>query len=451
MWRRLLRLVRPDLPEPVEPAVLLRLLRLALIADLVVASGNVATRFGLGVDADPAVYDVFLAWNVPAHAVVIACLVSALRSDGDLDRIRGRVALAVIAAAWTIAPGTWMVGGPAGTLNLAFGAMLVGTVRLVMDARLGLVALGAVVATDVAFAALRIAGALPDRSPFRDLELLTEPDVAALFVGWRAVVVAGVFGFAGYAANRYRESEHRLRRLNAELEDRVAAQVAALDRAGRLRRYLAPQLVDELLAADEDPAAHRDRRPVTVMFADLRGFTGLVERTDPDTLATVLNRYFEEVTRIAFSHGGTVDKFIGDAVMVVFGAPRATGEADQARRCVAMALAIQARVGELQGELAALGAPLEVRVGIASGVATVGAFGAAHRADYTVVGAPVNRAARLESLAPPGRVLVDDPTRALLDDAHAVTPFGEVTLKGFARPEPAWLVGPPRGSGSPPP
>jgi adenylate cyclase len=250
-----------------------------------------------------------------------------------------------------------------------------------------------------------------------------------------------MFVSAGYAADRFHASEHALRQLNEELETRVRQQVTALARAARLRRYLAPQVVEEILSAEEDPVEARDRRPITVMFADMRGFTGLVERLAPDALADTLNLYFDEVARVAFRHGGTIDKFIGDAVMVFFGAPRATGAVDQAERCVRMALDVQLRVAELAPAFEKLtGSPAAVRIGIASGVATVGAFGSSHRTDFTVVGAPVNRAARIEPLAPVGGVLIDEDTRALVEGRFVCERLEDVTLKGFTRPQSVFLV-----------
>ncbi|MCA9677065.1 MAG: adenylate/guanylate cyclase domain-containing protein [Kofleriaceae bacterium] len=441
--RALTRLVDPGVPEPVDPAALRRVAWMALVLDAVLVSGNIATRFALGPKGDAAVYEVFLAWNLPGHAVMLAALVTLLRSSCELPAVRGRLLIVLAAWAWTVAPSSWMIGGIATTMNLGFATILVGGVRLYLGGRLGAWTFLSATTFDALFGVLRVAGALPDRSPLPEAYLMDDAGRAAAVVLWRAVVIGGAFTMAAYAANRYRTSEHELRTLNGELEDRVATQVAQLVRTRRLRRYLAPQLVDELLAADEDPAAQRDRRPITVFFCDLRGFTGLVERLPPEDLATVINRYFDEVTQIAFRHGGTVDKFIGDAVMIVFGAPRATGEADQARRCVAMAREIQRRLGELHDELAALGAgSLAIRIGIGSGVATVGTFGAAHRADYTAVGVPVNRAARLEPLAPPGGILIDGRTRALLGDADGVEEFGELSLKGFTHPEPVFRVHP---------
>jgi class 3 adenylate cyclase len=435
------RLFDPGVPEPIQPASMRRMAKITLAVDVVVTSGNIATRYMLGPGGSADAYDVFLAWNLPAHVVLFAVLWSIARSSGRVEDIGGRLRLMLVAAAWTVVAGTWIVGGAATMLNLAFATMFVGVARMFLGWRLGLWALGAVVASDTFFALLRLGGGLPERSPLPDTYILDDGARAAVFVLWRAVVVAVMLVMAGYAANRYRHSEHQLRTLNAELEQRVARQVAELERATRLRRYLAPQLVDELLAADEDPGASRDRRPITVLFADLRGFTGMVERLAPEVLAQALHMYFTEVTRVAFQHGGTIDKFIGDAIMILFGAPRATGEADQAQRCVAMARDIQIAVAGLTERLAALTvAPLEVRIGIGSGLATVGTFGAENRADYTAVGVPVNRAARLEPLAPPGGILVDDRTRELLDGAIAVEAFGEVALKGFGGPQLAFRV-----------
>jgi class 3 adenylate cyclase len=438
---RLRQLFDPGVPEPVEPTSLRRIAKITLVLSLLLAAGNCATRFALPPGSNIAAYDVFLGFNLAGHAVVIAALASIVRSSGRIEEVGGRLRLMLVAAGWTVIPSTWILGGVATMLNLAFATMFIGIARMFLGWRLGLWALGSVVLTDLVFATLRLAGGLPDESPLPETAILDNPGHAAVFVGWRAVVVVVMFVMAGYAANRYRRSEHQLRTLNTDLEERVAKQVAELERATRLRRYLSPQLVDELLEADEDPGSSRDRRPITVLFADLRGFTGMVERLAPETLAQTLHLYFTEVTRVAFEHGGTIDKFIGDAIMIVFGAPRATGESDQARRCVAMACEIQSAVAGLTDRLAAIEvAPLEVRIGIGSGLATVGTFGAEHRAEYTAVGVPVNRAARLEPLALPGGILVDARTRELVADAAAVEAFGEIALKGFGTPQVAFLV-----------
>ncbi len=247
---------------------------------------------------------------------------------------------------------------------------------------------------------------------------------------------------AGWISLRLRTSEHELRLINATLEERVREQVTALERAGRLRRYLSPQVASRLLVADVDPVAVRERREITVLFADLKGFTPMVERLPPDVLAQVLARYFDEVAEIVFAHGGTIDKFIGDAVMAFFGAPEPGQPAEEAVKCVRAALAVQARIAALGEEFVRAGAeqPLSVRIGIGSGLATVGEFGARHRTDYTVVGPPVNRAARLEPLAPAGGVLIDEETARLLGARGRLDAAGEKQLKGFSKPQVTFFV-----------
>jgi class 3 adenylate cyclase len=416
MWGRIRALIDPGVPEPVDARAFRRLLVTTLVLDLFLVATNIGSRWGLGPRGDVAAYDVFLAFNLPGHAVAIGGLIAALRSAKPFEDLRLTSALIIAGLGWTMVVATWLVGGLAVMINIAFSIVMIGAVRLYLGWRLGLVAVVLLIISDALLASLRVADLLPQRSPFPDYVLDNGTRAAAVVV-LRAVAEVVMFVLAGYAANRYRVAEHRL------------------------RRYMAPQLADELITGDQDPSAQRDRRAVTVLFADIRGFTSLVERLEPDVLASALNRWFDEVSQVASAHGGTIDKFIGDAIMVVFGAPRATGEADQAQRGVRLARAIQSTAAALRPEFAKLGVePFEVRIGVGSGVATVGSFGAAHRADYTAVGVPVNRAARLESMAPPGRVLIDERTRELVGDAARVEPFGEVALKGFAKPQAAFLL-----------
>ena len=315
--------------------------------------------------------------------------------------------------------------------------VLIGAYRVYFDAAIGRFVLFAICGLEVALIVLQNRGVL-SMVPLHAGALATaSPTASAALALMRLLSASGVvFVLATFTARRIRGSEHALRELNGELEQRVSAQVSLLERTGRLRRYLSPQVVAKIVDSAADPVAVRERRHLTVMFADLRGFTSLVERADPDVLADVLNTYFDEVATIAFSHGGTIDKFIGDAVMVFFGAPEATGDRDQALRCVRMAIEIQARMRTLGPALSERGgvAELSVRIGIASGLATVGAFGTRHRSDFTAVGLPVNRAARLEPLAPPGEILVDEITRTLVGEACNFEELGEVALKGFAAP-----------------
>jgi class 3 adenylate cyclase len=406
---------------------------------------NLATRWLWARDAEVnlGAYDVFLAINLPAHALMLASGWWGLRRARDERDHRRATTAGLFFALVTVVPGIWLLGAMSAYLDIVYAAVLIAVVRVGYDAALGAFLCASALVFHGGIFALEAAGVL-SANPFF---VAARHDVT-LGAGamWIFATYVLVWALSGYVANRIRSSEHALRTLNAGLETRVQEQVTALERAHRLRRYVAPQLADEILRSDADVTLRRERRPITVMFADLRGFTPMVELLEPDVLASILNRYFDEVAKIAFSHGGTIDKFIGDAIMVFFGAPEATGERDQAVKCVAMAVEIQRRVHELGGEFMRLGAgaPLEVRIGIASGTATVGSFGASHRADYTIVGAPVNRAARIEPLAPVGEVLVDEATHDLVAGAFETEARGEVVLKGFAKPARTFRVAKPR-------
>lgn len=427
-------------PEPIEESAWRRAAKLALLILPLLATFNVATRFFVArrPELSLAAFDGYLALNLPAHAVAVVLCLMGLRRGRSARAWRAIMACLLSLAVWSSLTGVWLLGSVTSGFALAFVLVVVGAARIYFDRRMGLQILATALVLHIGIVVLEASGVvasqpllLVDREPeYRDSGRLL------MNGAWFLAIYGCVWGCASYVATRFRESEHALRELNRGLEGRVQAQVAQLERVGRLRRYLSPQVADRIIASEVDPVALRERRHITVMFADLRGFTQLVERVPADALADLLNHYFDEVTAIAFRHGGTIDKFIGDAVMVFFGAPEATGERDQAERCARAAVEIHRRVAELADDFAQRGAggPLAVRIGIASGIATVGAFGTRHRADFTVVGAPVNRAARLEPLAPAGGTLVDEETRALVADLFECVPHGEVPLKGFQLP-----------------
>ena len=433
-------LVRPPFPEPIEDAAWKRAERIRLGLMPTLAALNVTmwllARPGQGFDF--ANYNRSMLANVLTHATIVLLNVWALRRAQTAEQHRRIAFLSCPLEQFTGLTGIWLTGSVSSAWGVIFFVISIAVYRAYYDARMGLWAIGSALVQHCGLVALEATGVLPSRALMPQMHDPLYAQVPMLVSGmfWIAAGYGIVWALAGFVSNRYRETQHALRELNTGLEERVRGQVALLERTGRLRRYLAPQIVERIMAAEIDPVAVRERRHITVMFADLRGFTEMVERVPPDVLADVLNRYFDEVAAIAFRHGGTIDKFIGDAVMVFFGAPEATGERDQALRCVSMALEIQRRIGELAADFMRLGAgvPVAARIGIASGVATVGSFGARHRSDFTVVGAPVNRAARLEPLAPPGGILCDGTTRELLADQFGFAPKGEVKLKGFAEP-----------------
>ena len=165
-------------------------------------------------------------------------------------------------------------------------------------------------------------------------------------------------------------------------------------------------------------------------------FTDLTDKMEPEKLALIINSYLSEMSTIAIKHGGTSDKFIGDALMVFFGDPETLGETDDALKCIDMAIDMQERVKELQSHWRGLGAVegISVRMGISNGFCTVGNFGSDLRLDYTILGSPVNLAARLQSMAEIDDMLVDENTKNLISNEVETEFFKEFTPKGFVRP-----------------
>jgi class 3 adenylate cyclase len=211
---------------------------------------------------------------------------------------------------------------------------------------------------------------------------------------------------------------------------------------GLIRRYVPEQVADAVLSGTPEAIERHERRKLTVFFSDLVGFTDLSEELEPEDLATVLHDYFTEMSAIAKRHGGTVDDLVGDAILVLFGAPDRTDDHDQALRAVRMSVDMQAAMGPLNQRWEAAGIPetLAVRMGINTGVVTVGNFGSAERTKYTALGKQVNIAARIQSQCEPGKVLLSHATWLLIRDQVTCVPKGELTLKGLHKPMPAYEV-----------
>jgi class 3 adenylate cyclase len=241
-----------------------------------------------------------------------------------------------------------------------------------------------------------------------------------------------------------RTEEWRLRReredlLEQKIRDRETIEEKSRQLEGlatRLAKYLSPQIYESIFSGKQDDVSATRRRNLTVFFSDIEAFAELSDSLDPESVALVINSYLSEMSAIAIECGGTIDKFIGDAILIFFGDPETAGEQEDALRCVEMALRMQQRVEELQNLWRRQGASrgLKVRMAIATGYCTVGNFGSEQRLEYTVLGGPVNLAARLQLLSPPGRVLVAESTHNLIKDHVDCAHFGESTPKGFARP-----------------
>jgi adenylate cyclase len=231
-------------------------------------------------------------------------------------------------------------------------------------------------------------------------------------------------------------------RLNRRLEARIEEQMAELVRSGELRRFLPNQVAESLLAGALTPDDHFERRKVTALFADLVGFTDLSETLEPEELADVLNAYLREMTAVAVRHGGALDSFIGDGLMVIFGAPAARDEAVQALAAVQTAIGMRSRMRELAAEFSRRGIPgnLQIRAGINTGHCTVGVFGSEVMRAYKAVGFAVNIASRLQSAADPGGILCGYRTYALVEGQVNAVRHEPLQVKGSARPVEAWEI-----------
>ena len=240
------------------------------------------------------------------------------------------------------------------------------------------------------------------------------------------------------------EAEHlaELARLNRRLEARIEEQMADLVRTGELKRFLPQHVADGLLGGALGPADGFERRKITALFADLVGFTDLSESLEPEELADVLNLYLREMTALAVAHGGALDNFIGDGLMVVFGAPVASEEHAQALSAIRTALSMRARARELAADVRERGVPadLQLRVGINTGHCTVGIFGSDVMRAYKAVGFAVNIASRLQAEAEPGSILCGFRTYALIQQDVRAVRRDSLTVKGASRPIEGWEI-----------
>jgi adenylate cyclase len=203
----------------------------------------------------------------------------------------------------------------------------------------------------------------------------------------------------------------------------------------KISRYLSPQIYKSIFSGQKDVTIHTERKKLTIFFSDIKDFTATTERLQPEQVTLLLNEYFTEMSNIALKHGGTIDKFVGDAILIFFGDPESKGEAEDAKACLQMAADMQRRLAELNVKWRNEGVehPFRVRMGINTGYCNVGNFGSADRMDYTIIGAEANLAARLQTIAEPGHIVISYETYALVRDilvAHALPP---ITMKGISR------------------
>ena len=235
-----------------------------------------------------------------------------------------------------------------------------------------------------------------------------------------------------------KEENEKLMSLNQEAYDSLKEKNTKLEKiSNRLAKYLSPQIYKNIFEAETEQTNDYKRKKLTVFFSDIKGFTDLSDSLDPDLLAELINDYLSAMTDIALKHGGTIDKFVGDAILVFFGDPESDGLKKDASKCLSMAIAMQNKVAELDRnwrEDRGITEGLKVRMGISTGYCTVGNFGSVQRVDYTVLGSTVNLASRLESICQPNKILVAPETKTLLEKEFKFEAQEAVELKGLNMP-----------------
>ena len=227
-------------------------------------------------------------------------------------------------------------------------------------------------------------------------------------------------------------------KLNQQLEQRVADQIGEIERMGRLRRFLPPQVADLIVASGTEKQLESHRQEITALFCDLRGFTGFSESSDPEDVMTLLRDYHAAIGEIVIKYGGTLERYAGDGVMVVFNDP--VPIPDPALQAVQMALDMRVAIGALTEKWRRVGHELGFGIGIAHGFATLGTIGFEGRFDYAAIGTVSNVASRLCDEAKPGQILISPRVLMAVEDAVRVEEVGEFTLKGIRRPLAAYNV-----------
>jgi adenylate cyclase len=231
---------------------------------------------------------------------------------------------------------------------------------------------------------------------------------------------------------------------NRTLEQRVAEQIGEIERVGRLKRFLSPQVAELILSAGDERVLDSHRSNITVLFCDLRGFTAFAETAEPEEVMGTLKEYHTCLGALIHQFEGTLDRFAGDGVMVLFNDPLPCP--DPSVQAVRMAVAMRDGVTDLARQWRKLGHELGFGIGIAHGYATLGRIGFENRLDYSAIGSVVNLASRLCGEARSGQILVDGKVYAAIEELAEIEPLGELALKGFHRAVQAFNVKALRGA-----
>jgi len=229
-----------------------------------------------------------------------------------------------------------------------------------------------------------------------------------------------------------------VREWNKKLELRVQEQVAQLDRLGRLKGFFSPQLAESIVSGGGEDLLKTHRREVVVVFLDLRGFTAFTDSSEPEEVMSVLGEYHRAMGRLILAHEGTLERFVGDGLMIFFNDPIKLE--NPTANAVKMALEMQQTFVALRAAWKKRGYDLDLGIGIAQGYATLGAIGFEGRWDYACIGSVTNLAARLCNEAKGGQIVTNQKTLARIEDSTQAEPLGELALKGVAQSVPAFNI-----------
>jgi len=265
-------------------------------------------------------------------------------------------------------------------------------------------------------------------------EYLTKPvDQAAMVARIKSMLrIKALHDTVQEQAARLEAQTAQLAEWNRTLEQRVADQLAELERVGRLKRFLSPQLAELIVSSGDEKLLESHRQEITVVFCDLRGFTAFAETAEPEEVMGVLREYHAAMGALIFQFEGTLERFAGDGLMVFFNDPLPCP--DPAARAVRMAVAMRERAGELAAMWRKRGHQLDFGVGIALGYATLGKIGFEGRFDYGAIGTVTNLASRLCDEAQGGQILISQRVYTAVEELLEAEPVGDVTLKGLHRP-----------------
>jgi len=264
-------------------------------------------------------------------------------------------------------------------------------------------------------------------------DYLTKPvDHAALSARVRAMLrIKALHDTVQNQAKRLKDQAAQLAMWNSTLEERVNAQLAEIERVGRLKRFLAPQLAEMIVSTGDEGILESHRRDIVVVFCDLRGYTSFAETGEPEEVWTVLREFHAAVGPLVTRFEGTLDHFSGDGLMVYFNDPLPCP--DPAERAVGMAVAMREAVAGLNSGWRRRGHELGFGIGVAQGYATLGRIGFEERVDYTAIGTVTNLAARLCAEAKDGQILLSKRVAAAVESNVELEEIGNLALKGLSQ------------------